>query len=300
LEASSKGKGCEESHHNFNVGADDLNMKFLSTSGQGKSRRLTIGDLDHALQLCREARWNQTKDDWRILLELAPDGCLAIEVDGNLAATTTILCHGSRLAWVGMVLTKKEFQERGFARRLLSEVLTLAEKKKIDTVKLDATDQGKRLYEKAGFRAEQPVERWLRAGVDSEIPATNVATGEWHRSDREVFGADRSGLLKKLGERNAVWTSGDSFLLGRSGAETGYLGPCVSDDPHSARLLIERFVQSTKSAISWDLLPQNQNAVAIAKDLGFVPQRRLTRMVRGKDLRGKEKSVYALAGFEFG
>ena len=83
---------------------------------QGKLRRLVTSDLESALQLSAGAGWNQTKDDWRILLELTPDGCFAIEVDGQLAATTTLLSYGTRLAWVGMVLTRKEFQGRGFAR----------------------------------------------------------------------------------------------------------------------------------------------------------------------------------------
>lgn len=272
----------------------------MSAPGQGKLRCLMAADLHAALQLSNEAGWNQTRDDWQILLKLAPDGCLAIEVDGNLAATTTLMCYGADLAWVGMVLTKKEFQGRGFARRLLSKALKLAEEKRIETVKLDATDQGKPLYEKAGFRTEQPVERWSRSGTGCEIHSSNAVRSGWHQADFEVFGADRSELLTKLGGQNPPWTTDSSFLLGRSGTKTGYLGPCVSDNTRSARMLIERLVQSTKSAISWDLLPQNKNAVSIAKDLGFAPQRHLTRMVRGKGLRAKEDSIYALAGFEFG
>jgi len=272
----------------------------VTASSQGKLRRLVVADLEGALQLSTHAGWNQTLDDWRMLFELAPDGCLAIEVEGELAATTTLLCYGSCLAWVGMVLTKEKFQGRGFARRLLSEVLKLADEKKIETVKLDATDQGKPLYEKSGFRSEQPVERWARTGIGHEIRSPNVSPTKWYEVDCAALGADRSELLKKLAERNAPWIAERSFLLGRSGTKTGYLGPCVGDAPHSVRLLIERFVQSTKAAISWDLSPQNQTAVAIAKDFGFAPQRHLTRMVRGKDLRGKESSVYALAGFEFG
>jgi GNAT superfamily N-acetyltransferase len=272
----------------------------VTSSGQGKLRPLVAGDLEAALQLSTQAGWNQTKDDWRMLLELATDGCLGIEVDGELAATTTLLCYGFRLAWVGMVLTTKKYQGRGFARRLLLEALKRADEKKIETVKLDATDQGRPLYEKSGFRVEQMVERWLRTGAGSEMHSPNSVTAACCDTDHIAFGADRSALLKKLRQRSAPWTSEKSFLFGRDGIKTGYLGPCVSDAANSVRLLVERFMQSTKSAISWDLLSQNHEAVAIAKDFGFVPQRHLTRMVRGRDLRGKESSVYALAGFEFG
>jgi hypothetical protein len=50
----------------------------------------------------------------------------------------------------------------------------------------------------------------------------------------------------------------------------------------------------------WDLLPANKAAVALAEDFDFAPVRRLVRMVRGERLRGDDRMVYAIAGFEFG
>jgi hypothetical protein len=81
---------------------------------------------------------------------------------------------------------------------------------------------------------------------------------------------------------------------------TAYLGPCVSKDPRTARHLIEEYVQNTRCAWSWDLFPRNQEALALARDLGFSPQRRLMRMACGKELCEKPKAIYAIAGFELG
>src|SRR5882672_10369290 len=122
----------------------------------GKLRRLTAEDVPDAVQLSTEAGWNQTADDWRMLISLAPESCLGIEVAGELASTTALLCYGQKLAWIGMVLTRERFRGRGLAHRLLSHTLALADQMKIESVKLDATDQGKPLYEKSGFRFEQP------------------------------------------------------------------------------------------------------------------------------------------------
>jgi predicted GNAT family acetyltransferase len=236
------------------------------------------------------------------LLELSPECCLAVQVGNELAATTTLLCYGGRLAWVGMVLTKEKFRGQGLARQLLSEALRLADQMNIETVKLDATDQGKHLYEKSGFRSEQPVERWFRKGVGSfemQLQA-NPLPVHWNEADAGAFGADRSALLKKMVQRNSPQVLSKSFLLSRSGVNTAYLGPCVSGDPNVAHSLIEQCVLSTKAPFFWDLLTKNHEAVAIAQNLGFTPQRSLTRMVRGRDLRGSEESIYALGGFEFG
>ena len=157
-------------------------------------RLLNLSDIPAAVQLSEEASWNQTGEDWRMLIDLAPEGCLAMEVDGELAATTTLLCYGRRLAWIGMVLTKLQYRGRGLARRLMTQALAQADQMGIETVKLDATDQGKLLYEKLGFRSEQAVERWSRPGsVDAPLLRSYAhPSKEWRGADLQAFGADRS------------------------------------------------------------------------------------------------------------
>ena len=275
----------------------------MKGAAKARVRRMAVEDIPAALELSTEAGWNQTAEDWRILTQLAPETCLAIDMDGELASTATLLCYGSRLAWLGMVLTREKFRGQGLARRLLSETLALANQMKIETLKLDATDQGQPLYKKLGFRCEQLVERWERAATGS----TGILNGrsgslspEHLIADRESFGADRSELLDRLTGRNGAFVAGKSYALVRSGRVTSYTGPCVSPDAGVAHSLIERCIRNTGTSLSWDLLKQNHNAERIAIDLGFGPRRTLTRMVRGKELRGREDRIYALGGFEFG
>ncbi|MDQ6708627.1 MAG: GNAT family N-acetyltransferase, partial [Acidobacteriota bacterium] len=125
-------------------------------------RRMNARDIPAALELSSEAGWNQTGRDWRTLLELAPETCFAIECEGTLAATATLLCYGTKLAWVGMVLTRPGYRRRGFATTLLKEALRVADERGIETVKLDATEMGQPLYASFGFEPEQPVQRWWR------------------------------------------------------------------------------------------------------------------------------------------
>src|SRR5258707_12869836 len=102
-----------------------------------------------------------------MLVSLDPEGCLAIEVDNSVVATTTLLCHGERIAWLGMVLTHPHYRRKGFARRLIAHALERARLLGVPTVKLDATDEGRPLNETLGFRGEQPIERWMRPGAGS-------------------------------------------------------------------------------------------------------------------------------------
>src|SRR6266566_9583484 len=103
---------------------------------QGKLRLLQTADLASAIELSRLAGWNQTIEDWQTVLRLDPDGCFAIEVDDRIAATTTLLCYGTRLAWIGMVLTRPEYRRMGFARTLLATALQRADNMGVETLKL--------------------------------------------------------------------------------------------------------------------------------------------------------------------
>jgi hypothetical protein len=75
----------------------------------------------------------------------------------------------------------------------------------------------------------------------------------------------------------------------------------VASDPSAAHLIINDAIDASPDrAWSWDLMPANKDATAIAAEFGFTRQRCLTRMVRGKPLHGHEEMVYAIAGFELG
>src|SRR5579871_2533909 len=109
------------------------------------TRLLHSNDLPGAMRLQSAAGWNQTEQDWQRVLDLAPDGCFGIDVDGALAATTTAVCYGEELAWIGMVLTLPEFRRRGLARQLLEHALAYLQDRRVRCIKLDATDMGRPL-----------------------------------------------------------------------------------------------------------------------------------------------------------
>ena len=264
-------------------------------------RPLDVDDMPAAFQLSSQAGWNQTEDDWRTLLDLAPKTCFGIEIQGRLASTITLICYGRRLGWIGMVLTRTEFQGRGLARKLLQHTLHLADKMGMETLKLDATDQGQQLYLQSGFRGEHPIERWSRHdGRTAQFPSGPFPRRAWAERDLKYFGADRLPLLERLAQRNSLLLRNRAYLLARPGRVCAYLGPCVSDNPEDARSLISTCLEEKLGSWSWDLFPGNHNALGIARDLGFTPQRHLLRMARGKELAQNIDATYAIAGFELG
>src|SRR5215475_5872609 len=167
-------------------------------------RLLELDDIPQAWNLSRLAGWNQTEEDWQLLLELAPAGCWCVECDRAVVATATLLPYGKRLGFIGMVLTHPDYRRRGYARQLLLELLAGASASGIETLKLDATEAGEPLYRTLGFHRDRAIERWCRAGSPLTTPAIGAAASDlapWLDVDRHAFGADRCALVRKLAER---------------------------------------------------------------------------------------------------
>ncbi len=240
-------------------------------------RNLSAADVPAAMELSTRAGWNQTAADWAALMVHSPDGCLGIECDGRLVATTTVVSYETRLAWIGMVLTHADYQRRGFARMLVSRAVEIAREREVQTIKLDATEQGRSLYQSLGFADEQPVERW---GCD---------VGSFPSSDK--YRPHETPTIVEPG----------GYLIHRPGIRAHYLGPCIADGPQTAERLFRHALHEIGADhYFWDLLPANHHAVTLARKLDFAPVRRLTRMVLGPNPPNDESRVWAIAGFEWG
>jgi GNAT superfamily N-acetyltransferase len=264
-------------------------------------RQLHRGDIQNLLWLSSDAGWNQTAADWSRVLELAPTGCWGIEVEGCIIASTTAVCYGTQLAWVGMVLTDAQYRGNGFATRLVRHALDRAHDLGVGCVKLDATTAGRPLYDKLGFRPEQTVERWHRKGSGASVHVRGTTLSLNPELDRSACGYDRRAWLEAMRSEGGTYVQSGGLLLTRSGLLNGYLGPCVAKDRQTARELIEQALSDNPDrGWFWDLLPGNREAQDLARSFEFAPCRTLTRMQMGESLAAEEAAVYAIAGFELG
>lgn len=265
-------------------------------------------DIASVMRLNQAAGWNQTEQDWDRVISLEPDGCLAFDVDGTIASTTTAICFGRRLAWIGMVLTDTEYRGRGYARRLMERALEFLDGRGVERTKLDATDMGRPLYLKLGFVDETFVERWVLPAVPATISdAGGTAPFEFDTAlDLEAFGVDRSALIGSLPLDDAATVPGEGYAMGRPGVRYAYFGPCVARTPDGARKLLQRYLsRHLGESVAWDLLPENKEAVRLAREFGFERRRQLVRQVRPGPVAAQpfvhnNSYVFAIAGFECG
>jgi predicted N-acetyltransferase YhbS len=282
-------------------------------------RTMTTKDVSAGLTLNRNAGWNQTAADWEYFLQASPDGCFVAELDGQVCGTVATISFENRFAWIGMVLVDPKHRSKGIGTRLLEAAIRHLDDRKIPTIKLDATPQGKPLYEKLGFVSAYEIERWtlrrttpgpLAGAVQESTAAISLAMLEpIFQIDREVFGADRSRLLKSLHgdapEFTIVNCRGGApvgYAFGRRGLFADHLGPWMAKDLLSAQHLLEVFLaRSTRETLVVDCLKSRDLVSRLLTSRGFTYTRPLTRMYRGPNTYpGQPEVLCAILGPEFG
>ncbi|PYU66755.1 MAG: hypothetical protein DMG49_21070 [Acidobacteria bacterium] len=270
-------------------------------------RSMTKADIPAGMRLKEIAGWNQTAADWKRFLEASPKGCFVAEEDGRVCGTATTVSFENRFAWVGI------------GTRLLEGAIEYLDERRIPAIKLDATPQGKPLYEKLEFVSEYEIERWtLRRSPSAAAKASGSRAGgrlsselleSICKADQEVFGADRSFLLKSLHEDAPEFTTGigndgliKGYAFGRRGSFADHLGPWMARDASTACQLLETFLAHTWREIQVvDYLKSNAIAGSLLRSFGFSYSRSLTRMYRGSnDHRGRSELLCAILGPEFG
>ena len=285
-------------------------------------RVMTRADISAGMRLKEIAGWNQTEEDWKRFLQASPDGCFVAEWNGKIAGTVTTIIYGGVLAWIGMVLVDPQFRGRGIGTSLLTKALDHLDARRVPCVKLDATPEGRPIYEHHGFQVEYAIERCAvkraeNAGTPVARPqGMNVGHSDWIESidsilamDHSIFGADRAALLKSVAEaaREFVITRHrgshlEGYGLGRKGSRADHLGPWFASGALAAREILECFLaRSQRDVVFVDVVTENRWAPELLAEHGFQTSRSLTRMYRGPNrYPGEPERVCAILGPEFG
>jgi len=298
-------------------------MTHSSPSGL-EIRPLTMADLPAALRLSTQAGWNQLDADWRRLLALWPDNCLAGCIDGRLVATATLATYGAKLGWVGMILVDEDYRHRGFGGAMVDAIVARADALDLEAVGLDATEMGQPVYARRGFRAVGPINRWRgrveRRPAGQDCPL--VSPTDWPqvlRLDLMASCVPRGMLLEALAaETGAVarvmYDSGRAAAFGlvRPGRTAAHIGPVVGESSRFVAALMTALVGDAAALCDAGMagagraafvdVPAGSPLERWLADNGFAIDRRLVRMLRSESAVAVfcQAHTFAAAGFELG
>jgi predicted N-acetyltransferase YhbS len=258
-------------------------------------RVLTEADLAPADELRRVAGWNQTINNWRLLLSFEPQGCFVAVEDDRVLGTVTTTTYGRELAWIGMMLVHPDHRRRGIGTQLMGAALDHLRGRGIECIRLDATPAGLPVYEKLGFVSEWTLTRHQVTAVPSTRASEvcDLVEDHWpavEQLDAVAFGVSRARVLRSLteGSRSTLVWLADRTIEGygmlRPGSHCDYLGPLVCARSESAHSLIAALLNNSAGRrVFWDVPDDNDLAKALVQRLEFQAVRPLTRMRLGPD-----------------
>lgn len=277
-------------------------------------RKLLETDVSFGMELKNFAKWNQTEADWKRFLLYEPDGCFVAMYNGEPVGTVTTINYQKRFGWIGMVLVHHQKRRIGIGTALLCKAINYLKEIGVETIKLDATPEGKNVYVPLGFLEEFDLNRRQGVGVITnceEFPIISVE--DLHdiiRFDANVFGAERETVIKNLVQENPDMSfmvrshksQIEGYITARSGLNAYQIGPWISK---SASLAEELFVLMLKKLsgkrIFLDVPCENEKSVETVEKYGFTIQRGFTRMFLGSNAYpGTPSYIYATSGAEKG
>ena len=114
-------------------------------------RELTGGDVDAVVALARAQGWRDRRLFYEFVLRTPTCQALAGVVEGMVIATGLATVNGS-VGWLGAIVVAAEFRGRGLGRAMTEELCRRLRAAGCLTLSLEATDAGRPMYERMGFR----------------------------------------------------------------------------------------------------------------------------------------------------
>ncbi len=265
---------------------------------------LGIADIDDALLLSDEARWNQTAADWAVFMTHGE--CYGVRADGRLLSSAAILPFSGGFGWISMVLVTADYRRRGLASQLMNRCIDALRARGCASL-LDATPEGALVYRQLGFRSQCGMSRWRGMGLHSSARLSQIGPepdrAAIFAADADAFGGDRRFLVEDFLDRPGSRVIGDArnFIVLRAGRNATQIGPLVAEDGGRAQALLETALANISGAVILDVLDAGACLQPVLVKQGFAAFRTFERMVLDREnLPGLPSKLMVAAGPEFG
>jgi GNAT superfamily N-acetyltransferase len=276
-------------------------------------RPMTPADVEPASEALLADDWGDRRAWFGFASSHAECRVFAAEgADGAILGTGVVTINGP-VAWIGTIWVASSARGQGIGRALTEAPIEAAESAGCRTLVLVATDAGRPLYERMGFR----VQSWYRTmeapGLAGSVDrGTGVSTRE---SDARRVRAYRADDLESMATLDRAATGEDRrhlltafaapettlVLTGESDAPSGYVirapwggGATIAPDPDDALAILRarRLAAGPDRRVRAGILFENEvGARALAAD-GWREAWRAPRLARGDPLDWQPEHVW--------
>jgi GNAT superfamily N-acetyltransferase len=211
-------------------------------------RQMEPRDLPAAIALASAQGWRDRTGFFEIVFRTPTCRSLVGEMGDQLVATGVATANGP-VGWLGGIVVVQSWRRRGFGRALTLALIAGLRAAGCRTISLEATDEGRPMYEAMGFRlatryhqlqgAHSPAAPLLPRGATAR-PLEPADLPSIVELDRAATGEDRRAPLRTLLGLRGGW------LLERGGRTAGFLlpserayGAVVAPRPEDGLYLLE-------------------------------------------------------------
>jgi predicted GNAT family acetyltransferase len=225
-------------------------------------------------------------------LRWQPDGCWC---NDEVTGMVTVLRQGT-VGFVGCMAVEPSEQGRGIGRTLIEHAQAMARRAGVSTFLLEATPDGRRLYEKLGYVLEHTtlnMARDLGVGNGSVLEVIALADRDVVLAlDAAATGTTRPMIADLIAKCPgiAVRTRGELVAYGLVIGDR--LGPAVSCDADPGRAVVSALAPGCRLAT---VPVPNEVAHDALAHAGFTDVRELARMRLGPPVPSRVDWVWALA-----
>jgi GNAT superfamily N-acetyltransferase len=273
-------------------------------------RDATTDDLPAIVGLREAVDW--AGHDWAVRAVIGqPDAAfiLAEDATGQVAAMGSGIAYPPSLGFIGNMVVAERHRRRGLGSAILDAVVDRLTSLGCHRFELNATDEGRPLYERHGFvsRGESTAAGISRRAIGRLGPGRPVRPLRPEEVDRVVaydrprFGGDRSRMVGLL----ASGAVAEGFVAERDGGIEGFaflqhserrIGPMVADSPEVAAGLVAAVFEAHPDLadVRLNLPPGNVDGAAWLRRVRVAAAPWTGRMARGPEITRRDETIYQM------
>lgn len=215
-------------------------------------------------------------------------------VDNEIAGTGMAIMNKT-IAWLGTIIVKEDYRNKGIGNAITKHLIDMAERQGAETVLLTASDMGKPIYERLGFKTDihyvllKPSET-NRLSYHSPL-ISNIEKCDLDEIcdlDFSISGEDRRDLLT-----NNIF---DGVKFEDNGIKGFYLpsfgkGLIIAGDNVSGIELLKYKISAEKSSVC---VPEtNVHATNYLLSAGYIQFSKIPRMYLGENVEWKPECIFS-------
>lgn len=261
---------------------------------------VTANDLDEIRNL-QPKDWPDIIPDFEFYIKSSFCYPIKAKIYDKIVGTGVLIVF-KNTSWIAHIIVDHEYRNNGIGAQIVARLVDTLKSDSIETCSLIATELGKPVYLKAGFRtvAEytflQREKHWIDCPVsENVIPFDEKYRAKIYDLDNLISGEKREILLTDYLSNSKVYVENNKVL--------GYYIPDLKEglifaetDEAGLELLKLKYAKVDKAVLPSD----NIAGLEFLKQKGFIETKKGTRMILGKDLDWNPKKMFSRIGGNLG